>query len=289
MDRTDADAGAELALKGAVQPQIIKTASGRELLILPDSNGGARQHDVTEPGAMLAPAPAWVDQRVTVQTTESLVEYVKRFAEGDTSLFADIATNSIVAVIDYHHGAGGRTLRESSVSETGIAARSAHRATLALPYSVEWKLWSEIDGKLLSQLEFARFIEENAGDIAKPTGADLLETVRDLQAARKVDFRKAVRTDSDNESFEYVDETTASSKKGGSVEIPSRFELRIPIYFGGATYPVGAFLRWRLEEGEGLKLGIKLHNPEHIRQAVFKEVVATAADQIGRPAYYGKI
>lgn len=281
MDRTDADAGAELALKGAVQPQIIKTDLGRELLILPDGDGGARQHDVTEPGSMLAPPPAWIDQRVTVQTTDSLVEYVRRFALEDTSLFADIGTNSIVAVIDYHSEGGGE------VKE--VAGRSAHRATLALPYSVEWKLWSEIDGKLLSQLEFARFIEENAGDIAKPTGADMLETLRDLQAARKVDFRKVVRTDSDNESFEYVDETTASSRKGGSVEIPTRFELRIPIYFGGKTYPVGAFLRWKLEEGEGLKLGIKLHNPEHIRQAVFKEVVTTAADQIDRPAYYGKI
>lgn len=280
-DRTETDAVAALARNGVVTPQILTTRSGREYLILPDENGGARQMDVSEPGAMLAPAPAWIDQKVILQTTDSLVEYVKRFALEDTSLFADISSNSIVAVVDYHSEGGGE------VKE--VAGRSAHRATLSLPYSVEWKTWAAIDGVLMGQLEFARFIEENAADIEAPAAADLLETVRDLQANRKVSFTKAVRTNSDNENFEFVDETTASSRKNGSVEIPTRFELRIPVYFGGQTYTVGAFLRWRLEVGEGLKLGLKLHNPEHIRQAVFKEVVATAADQIDRPAYYGKI
>ena len=37
MDRTDADAGAELALKGVTAPQIIKTERGREYLVLPDA------------------------------------------------------------------------------------------------------------------------------------------------------------------------------------------------------------------------------------------------------------
>jgi uncharacterized protein YfdQ (DUF2303 family) len=281
MDRTNADAVAELALKGVVTPQTIVTASGREFLILPSTDGSAAHIEVTPGGAQLDADLKWIDQKVVVQTTDSLVKYVERFALEDTSLFADIMVNRIVAVIDYH----GEALTDGEPT----ARRGAHKATLDLQHSVEWKLWSDINGKMLGQLEFARFLEENAADIDKPSGADLLETCRDLQATRKVDFRKAVRTDSDNESFEFVDETSASSKKNGSVEIPTRFELRIPVYFGGQTYSIGAFLRWKLEEGEGLKLGIKLHNPEHIRQAVFKEVVATAADQIDRPAYYGKI
>jgi uncharacterized protein YfdQ (DUF2303 family) len=273
MDRTNADAVAELARTGVVTPQTLVTAGGREFLILPSPEGSATQIEVTPKGAQLDADLKWIDQEVVVQTTDSLVEYVKRFAGKDTSLFADIMANRIVAVLDYHGDA---------------AARADHLAVLDLPYSVEWKTWTEIDGKLMGQLEFARFLEENAADIAAPAAADLLETCRDLQANRKVDFKKAVRTNSDNENFEFEDTTTATTRKGG-IEIPTRFELKIPIYFGGLTYTVGAFLRWRLEEGEGLKLGIKLHNREHIRQAVFKEVVATAADQIDRPAYYGKI
>lgn len=279
MDRTNADAVAELARNGVVTPQVIKTESGREFLILPSTGGSASCHDVTAPGSQLDADPKWIADKITVQTTDSLIAYVERFGTDGTSLFADIGQNRIVAAIDFH-----------DVDDKGAlsVARVEHTATLDLPYSVEWKLWTSIDQKLMGQLEFARFLEENLADIEAPAGADLLETCRDLQARRKVNFTKAVRTASDNESFEYSDETTATSKKG-DVEIPSRLMLRIPVYFGGQTYSVPAFLRWRLEEGEGLKLGIKLHNPEHIRQAVFKEVVEQAASATGRPAYFGRM
>lgn len=274
MDRTDADAGAELALKGVTTPQIIKTESGRQFLVLPSTGGSATAQDVTERGAMLSPEPKWIEQSVTVQTTDSLVEYLNRFKGGDTSLFADIENNRIVAVLDYHG------------SET--AARGVHQAALNLPFSVEWGVWTGIDGKMMGQLEFARFLEENAADISAPAAADLLEVCRDLQANRKVNFTKAVRTASDNENFEYTDETTATTRKGG-IEIPSQFQLRIPVYFGGQTYAIAAFLRWRVEEGEGLKLGVKLHNREHVRQAVFRDVVMEAAENTGLPAYFGRI
>lgn len=40
-DRTNADAVAELARAGVVKPVILKTDSGRELLVLPATGGGA--------------------------------------------------------------------------------------------------------------------------------------------------------------------------------------------------------------------------------------------------------
>lgn len=273
-NRTENDTVAELATRGVVAPSIITTKAGRELLILPDGQGNAKFQNVTEEGAIEAPLASFIAQRVTVQTADSLVQYARDFAREDESvLFADIEANRIVGLIDYH---------------TDTPQRLGHRVTLDLPHAIEWKTWAGIDGKLMGQLEFARFLEENAADIEAPSGAELLEACRDLQANRKVNFTKAVRTASDNENFEYVDETTATTKKGG-VEIPSRFQLRIPVYFGGRSYALFAFLRWRLDEGEGLKLGIKLHNPEHVRQAVFKEVVAEVADQTGLTAYFGRI
>lgn len=271
--RTNTDAVAELAREGVTNAVIMETKSGREYLILPGANGAASHFDVSEGGKQFAPGPEWVDQLVTVQTTDSLVAYLNRFKGEETSLFADIERNRIVAVIDYH----GED-----------AARGAHRAALDLPFSVEWAVWTNVDGKMMGQLEFARFLEENAADISAPAAADLLEVCRDLQANRKVNFTKAVRTASDNENFEYTDETTATTRKGG-IEIPSQFQLRIPVYFGGQTYAIAAFLRWRVEEGEGLKLGIRLHNREHVRQFVFREVVTEAAENTDLPAYFGRI
>lgn len=266
---SEAETIANLAVNAAA-PTLVTTALGRQFLIAPDQS----PRDVTEPNAVATIKPDYIHQGVTLQTVDSLVDYLNRFKTDDTVLFADIAANTIVGAVDYH--------------APNAAALLGHKATLTLPFAIEWKTWAEIDGKLMAQLEFARFLEESAGDVVAPSGAELLDACRDLQARRKVNFTKAVRTNSDNESFEYTDETTANIKKGG-VEIPSKFQLQIPVYFGGATTDLFAFLRWRLEEGEGLKLGVKLHRAEHVRQAVFKQIVLDAAGRTERPAVFGKL
>lgn len=273
---SETQAIAAMALQSAVEPVVLSTASGREFLVYPSDR---LMKDVSEPNAIETVLPDDIRQKVTLQSVESLVDYVNRFKAPTTVLFADIAGNSIVAVLDYHHAPDG--------DATAAPNHLGHAATMALPYSEEWATWTAIDGKLIDQLEFARFLEENAGDVVSPSGADLLEVCRDLQAVRKVDFRKAVRTSSDNESFEYTDETSASTKRG-DVEVPSKFQLEIPVYFGEGATSIQAFLRWRLVEGEGLKLGIKLHRREHVRQAVFKQIVGRAADSTDCPALFGR-
>lgn len=266
---TEAEAVAELAQ----QAKLITAQDGREFLIVPD---GTKYHDISDEYGLRKEPPRYIKQAVDIQTSMSLIEYVKTFKGGNSLLAADIEKNTIVAQLDYH--------------APGAAAHVAHKATLVLPYSEEWRLWTGISGKLMPQLEFARFIEENAADIRVPVAGELLESVRDLQANRKVNFTKAVRTSSENENFEWVDETTASSKKG-SVEIPTKFELGIPVYFGEPDTELHAFLRWKLgapDEG-GLTLGIKLHRHEHVRQAVFQQIVVNVSGATECPAIYGKI
>lgn len=266
---TEAEAIADLAREGAAEPMILKNDKGREFLVYPADRG---VKDITEQFAVPGLLPDHIVQGVTLQTLDSLVDYVNRFKGANTVLFADIAGNVICAMIDYH-------------SPTA-ADHADHIARMALPFSEEWKTWSGVDGKLMDQLEFARFLEENAGDVVTPTGAELLEACRDLQARRKVNFIKAVRTNSDNESFEFTDETTATTRKG-DVEVPSKFVLEIPVYFGQGATKLQAFLRWRLVDGEGLKLGVKLHRAEHVRQAIFKQIVMDAAGRTERPAVFG--
>lgn len=268
--KTNNDVVADLARKAAGQPQIITSNSGREFLVTPD---GFQHADVSEPHGVAEPEPAFIRQDVTLQTTDSLVDYLGRFSDADSLMFADIEASRIVAAVDYHGKAD--------------PARVAHRATLSLPFSEEWKIWTRIDDRLMPQLEFARFLEENGADVEAPSGAELLEACRDLQAKRKVDFKKAVRTNTDNESFEYSDETTATTK-GGSVEVPSKFQLRLPVYFGDTTVELFAFLRWKLEDGQ-LLLGVKLHRREHVRQAVFKRIVEDAAGRSGVDVVFGRL
>lgn len=265
---TEAGTIADLARKASAA-SVIKTDSGREFVIVPD---GFRKDDVTDPHGLQPKKPIYIKQAVTVQTVDSLVEYVNKFKTSDTMLFADIAANRIIAHIDYHRADG--------------AEHVAHSASMQLRFSEEWDAWKKIDDQLMKQLDFARFIEENSTDIAAPSGAELLEISRDLQAVRGVNFKRAVRTNTDHENFEFAENTEMRSKNG--VEVPTKFELSIPVYFGERNVPLQAFLRWNLV-GEILALGVKLHRAEHVRQAMFKEIVLAAADRTHTAAVYGAL
>jgi uncharacterized protein YfdQ (DUF2303 family) len=265
---TEAESIATLARKTAA-PTTIKTEDGREFLIFAE---GASVREISDEHSLQITTPRYIKQAVTLQTQDSLTNYVKSFKNDNTLLFADIGANSIVGIIDYHAPAK--------------ADHVAHKATLTLPFSEEWRLWSEVSGKLKPQLEFARFLEENAADVRAPSAGDLLDACRDLQVHRKVNFVKAVRTASDNENFEYTEETNATNKKSG-LEIPTKFVLGLPVYFGEEDTEVSAFLRWRLDDGS-LTLGIQLHRVEHVRQAVFKQIVTTVAEATGCSVVFGK-
>lgn len=183
-DTHTTEAGAIAALgASAAAASVITGADGRTWLIKPNSTTAT---EITDPHGMILTAPARVKQAVVVQTADSLVDYVDFFGQDETILFADIDASTIRGLIDYHgasEGAGGAA---------SIPQHVDHRVTLTLPFSEEWRTWKAIDGKMLDQLSFARFLEENAVDIEAPSGADLLEVCRDLQAVRRVDFRKAV-------------------------------------------------------------------------------------------------
>lgn len=271
MSENTAETVAALAMKSA-QPVVVAGEDGRRFLVTPQS---AVVKDVTDPHGLMPRKPAYIHQSVTVQALDSLVEYVNRFKGTTSMLFADIDKNSIAGALDYH-GPGG-------------AEHVAHRVIMVLPFAQEWVTWTKIDGALMGQLEFARFLEENHPDIAQPNAAELIEMSRDLHAARNIKFTKVVRTDSDNESLIAEDTTTLSSRgAGNSLELPRQFTLRIPVYFGESTIDMTAFLRWKVGD-EGMKLGVKMWRPEHVRQAMFKDIVARVADQTGLPIVFGRV
>jgi uncharacterized protein YfdQ (DUF2303 family) len=271
----DAEAIADLGRRAA-GATVVDSHDAREFLIVPREY---EVREITDAHGLFKAKPAYIKQSVTLQTKDSLVDYTNRFRGDDTILFADISANSISALIDYHKAVG-------IDAPVGAANFGAHRATMALAYSEEWRIWTGISGHLKPQLEFARFIEENAADITAPSGAELLEAVRDLQARRKVNFTKAVRTASDNEDFEYTDETETRSNKG-NLELPTKFQLGLPVYFGEPPTELYGFLRWKLDEG-ALMLGVQLHRAEHVRQAVFRQIVLDVAGRTSCPVVFGK-
>lgn len=284
--KSEAETIADLALAGAAEPQVVTTDDNRAFLVTPE---GHRVQEVTQANARVMVLPDVVRERPSIATAASLSAYLLRFMTPASVAFADVTRDRITAVVDYHNAAEVDAEAEAKPAERlpGAPNHTTHRAVLALRRSEEWALWSGIDGKLLDQVDFARFLEENGGDIAAPDGASVLEACRDLQAVRKVNFKRAVRTASGNESFSYSDETEARPSNG-ELELPTKFLLRIPVYFGESPTDLYAFLRWKLDDGR-LLLGVKLHRAEHVRQAAFALIVNGIAEATGVPAFFGSV
>ena len=290
-DQNDAETVERLTIGGLANPSIVKTDDGRIFAFTPTGPSAYKLENLTPLHAQEVLLPKAVNQSVVLQDEGSLVLYANKFKNADTLLFADIAADKIVTVIDYHNIPANNRSGNPSTTEVApngdkpTAQLLTHKATLQLPKSEEWKTWSGIDGKLLGQLDFVRFLEENAMDVVVPDAATLIEVCRDLQALRKVNFTSVVRLNSNNaERIEYVDETRASTK--GGVEIPTSFMLNIPVYFNGPSYELLARLRYELDDGV-LRLGIKLVRAEKLRQTVFKEVVSAISGATELDVIYG--
>lgn len=289
-DQNHAETIERLTLASIPENQIVKLEDGRLFAFRSTGDGAYTLDNITQPHTLAPPLPTFVKQNVTLQDEGSLVLYANKFKNNDTLLFADIATDRIVAAIDYHNiPANNRAGDEGKTTPGGdkpSAQLLAHSAVLHMPKSEEWATWTGMDGKMVPQLDFVRFLEENAPDVVDPDAASLIEACRDMQALRKVNFTSVVRTESNNaERFEYTDENKASSK--GSVEVPNAFKLDLPVYFNGNSYLLDARLRWHLDDGV-LRLGIKLLRADKLRQTVFKEIVGAISSATSLDVIYGK-
>lgn len=271
----DTEAGqiAALALASSGQPGILTGPDGRTFSFTPKD---VVLTEITTPNAAKTLKPDTIKQTPTLQTAESLITYVERFKTGNTVLFADIDDDRIVAAIDYH----GQT----------EADLIAHRAVLTLPRSLAWQKWDEIDGQLLSQLEFARFIDEFRGDFISPKPGDLLELVNNIQAIEKVDFRAKTRINSDNVDFDLTASTEAfANVQGEKLTLPTHFVISIPVYFGEDKRELDVRLRWRKSQSEGLSLGVSILNKEEKRQDEFKAVVERVTGGTNLTSVYGRL
>jgi len=246
------------------QPIALTASGNREFIAVPQGGGRYTLEQVTLANAADVLMPKTVAQAVRMQTAHSLIDYLNRFKNETSMLFADIGSDTIVSILDYHS--------ESAIVNGGIKpALATHRATLKLPKSLEWDTWNAASGMLKSHTAFATFLEENAVDIVSPPGADLLELCRDLQVIQNVKFGSTVRM-GDVTELNYSKEADATSK--GTVAVPQSIMLSIPVYFGEQPVSIMAFMRRQIEDGK-LKLGIQLSRAENVRQEEFHRIVDT--------------
>lgn len=263
---TEAGAIERLVLGAQRQPVVLELPEGRTVIGVPTSDGGFEIEDHTSPHKADVLLPKVTSQNVVVQTAGSMVTYLNRFKNSDSLLFADVNANAVIGIIDYH---------EKSVDGEPVKAKlGKHSVSLKLPFSQEWQTWSANSGKLLSHVEFATFLEENAIDIIAPRGGDLLTICRDLQVKSNMDFTTSVRM-GDTTKIEFQKGDDVSTKD--NLELPVQITISIPVYFGERPVEVTCFLRRKINEKQ-LYLGYVMSRVENIRQGEFHRVTGYIVD-----------
>lgn len=256
----------------AVAPQPV-SLGGDDLLFVP-KHREAMVLDLSPYGA----APRRLKGTVVVFDAASLVSLVKETCTATpdclTRVYVDtgISTLQIVAVLN-------------DTSFKGPAWRDA-RVELHLRKTAAFEKWTNINGSMMAQVDFAEFIEENITDIAEPSGADMLEIAQYLHATRKGEFKSALRLSSGQYEFENSEKIEAKVL-AGKVAVPEKFTLGIAPFEGCQPFQIPVRFRYRLNDGQ-LRLGIKLERIESLLDVVIGDVLKVFAEAgltvvMGRP------
>jgi uncharacterized protein YfdQ (DUF2303 family) len=208
----------------------------------------------------------------TVTDVESFMSYLEKHGQPLTELWANDKSSTIRAVINAH-GAGEH-----------VPGWQDHTVTLQLPFTQDWRDWTGNDNKLMGQSDFAAFIEDHLPNFVSPTGADMLELAQSFQATTKVDFDASRRLQSGETQLTYVENTTASAGKKGSLAIPDTFELALQVHERGPVYKVKARFRYRINDGT-LRLAYHLDRIDDVRRHAFDEVVEKVGTATSRQVW----
>lgn len=186
----------------------------------------------------------------------SFIKYVTQEATKGSRIYGCVNPPGFKAVFN-DNGAEGPGWRD-------------HTASFDCPLSVEWKTWVAANAKQMTQENFARFIEDNLPDIAKPPAAEMLEISRSLEAKKKVDFAIGIRLSNGQNELTYTEEITGTAQKG-KLTVPETFTIGIPVLEGGARYAVECRLRYRIGEGK-MVMWYELVRPHKIIEDAVNDV-----------------
>ncbi len=208
---------------------------------------------------------------VKLRDEKSFIEYFKKHQLG-SAIYGTRVPAKFTAIFDDHRK-----------DEPGWRE---HRAIYECHLSTEWNTWKAANKRVMSQADFAQFIEDNLPDIVSPSGAEMLEISRTLEAKKKVDFASAIRLDNGAVQFTYNEATQGTAAKG-KFTIPEVFHIGIPVLDGGAPYKIEARFRYRIAEGN-LSMWYDLLRAHKVYEDAIMEVWKTIQEETKASIFHGE-
>ena len=229
---------------------------------------------------------------------ESFAAMVNRSKGEASALFASGGSSpKVVAVIDYHDP--GPEL----VHEDERARWCQHRIVYSFPVPDEWETWSAGDGQIMTQRDFAAFLEEHITDVIAPdqagasakglldliggklaTAGDLMTLSRGLDLTVKQTVKNTSNLSSGEASLLF--ESEHQDKAGKPLRVPSAFLLGIPVFEAGEVFQVLVRLRYRVSEGKVSWL-YSMHRASAVFDVAFREACDAIQKATELPLYHG--
>jgi uncharacterized protein YfdQ (DUF2303 family) len=200
-------------------------------------------------------APVSVRGDVEFYDAQSFVDYVNRFKDEWTLVFADKVARKFTSVLDYHRPTVPRWGR--------------HRAGYQMRETRAFKLWLAAHNQPMTQAAFATFIEDNIPDIAKPDGATLVEIARTLSAKKDIQFESNILRQTDGSFKFFYAENVQGSTHRADLKIPDLFELSLAPFEGTNEMKLDARFRYRVGDGGKLSLWFELVRVEDVIETQF--------------------
>lgn len=228
----------------------------------------------------------------------SFIAHANRFKDAGSAIFAMRSESSpgLTSVLDYHP-AGEAEPRFGQ-----------HRGSYAFPISEAWAAWAKVDGKAMTQGDFAALIEERIMDILPPptdgraeAGAlaldlvgtlggtiagptQLLEVSRGLRLTETAEVANAVTLATGEVEVTY--RTQHATASGQPARVPTLFLVGMPVFDGDAAYKLPVRLQYRRKDG-AIFWTLRRYRPELVFFHAFDTAVGKVRAETDLPVFLG--
>ena len=202
----------------------------------------------------------------------------------------------LTTVVDYHP--------EAVTDKEIIADNCQHRVHYAFPLSEEWQEWVRMNGKAMTQSDFALWVEDRIADLASAdegeknhyeemfqatiaTPAQILDLSRGLQVNVSSRVKNAKTLQSGEGQIIYEEDHDTKDSSGGSIKVPGMFILSIPPFFMGEPIRIPVRLRYRVANNQ-ITWFYQLYRPDIVINNAIMADIETVEAALDLPVYQGK-
>jgi uncharacterized protein YfdQ (DUF2303 family) len=242
------------------------------------------EHVLVPPGstlesmARLMPAPQRIAAHPAFGDIESFATYAEDFQDERSRILVDDNNHRFCIVFDG--------------DEKDRAGWGDHSCSMSLQHSHEWSRFLSKDGKEMSPVQFAEFLEDNLAylnDAANErTAGEILVMAQQFKVRLKGDLEVEETLTQGLKTLIIRDDSTLRSKNkdGNEIAFPEKLHFNLRIFKNHATYPLSVHLRHRVGDTR-VAFFIKIPDPELLIEQAFDQVIETVASVTNLPTLKG--